>query len=140
MTLEQKVFKTEILIQVSDINYGGHLGNDRFLTVAQEARIRWLRSHGWSEKNIGNTGNGFFVVEANLKYHHEVFLGQTLIVDLFISECTKCTCLLQYEFFEKESQRKVGSVSTKVAFFDYSKRKLSKVPLALLNMLEVHGE
>lgn len=140
MTLKQKVFQTEILIQVSDINYGGHLGNDRFLSVAQEVRVRWLRFHGWSEKDIDNSQCGFLVVEANLKYHHEVFLGQTLVAKLSIGECSKCTCILYYDFFEKESSNKVSSISTKLAFFDYSKRKIIKAPTAILNMLEVPGE
>jgi len=45
------LFTTEIPLRVSDINYGGHLGNDAVLSLAQEARMRfpllpWLDGTG----------------------------------------------------------------------------------------------
>ncbi len=135
MQAKEKIFQTEVLIQVSDINYGGHLGNDRFLSVAQEVRVRWLRSHGWSEKDIDSSGAGFLVTEAHLEYHEEVFLGQTLVCKLLVGKCSKCSCELHYDFFEKESQKKVSTIYTKIAFFNYSTRKISKTPDAIVNLL-----
>ena len=35
-------FSTELPVRISDINYGGHLGNDAVLALAQEARVRFL--------------------------------------------------------------------------------------------------
>lgn len=132
MISKKNIFQTEIFIQVSDINYGGHVGNDRFLTIAQEARVRFLRSHGWTELNIDHSGCGILVVEAHVKYLQEVFLGQTLIVSLSVGRCSKCSTTLFYELIEKESQRVVGKIQTKVAFFNYSTRKIGKTPEAFL--------
>jgi acyl-CoA thioester hydrolase len=47
---------TEVTLRVSDINYGGRLGYDMVLSLAQEARIRFLRSHGWSEQDVAGVG------------------------------------------------------------------------------------
>ena len=69
----KEIYKTDILIQVSDINYGGHLGNDRFLTIAQEARVRFFRSFGWKECDIAETKIGIIVTEAHIKYLKEGF-------------------------------------------------------------------
>ena len=45
-------FTTEIPIRISDINYGGHLGNDAVLSILHEARLRMLIEHGWTEMSI----------------------------------------------------------------------------------------
>ncbi len=131
----KEIFQTEILIQVSDINYGGHLGNDRFLTLAQEARVRWLRSCGWKEINIGSSGCGLIVVEARIKFLKEAFLGQTLIAKLFLGELRKCRCSLTCILIEKESGQRVGEVITDVAFFNYESRKVQKAPLEISNLV-----
>ncbi|MFZ9695712.1 MAG: hypothetical protein ACO3AY_07565 [Chitinophagaceae bacterium] len=34
-------YSFEIPIRITDINYGGHVGNDRMLTLAHEARIQF---------------------------------------------------------------------------------------------------
>lgn len=139
MTIENKLFETELLIQVSDINYGGHLGNDRFLTLAQEVRVRWLRSLGWTEKNIANSGAGFIVTEAQIQFLAEAFLGQTLIGSLFLHESSQCSCVLHCVLADKESQQKVGVIATKVAFFDYNTRKIASCPKSFPQLLEVQA-
>ena len=39
-------FETEYKVIVSDINYGGHMGNERALIIFQQARMEWLNSIG----------------------------------------------------------------------------------------------
>ena len=46
---EKFIFSTEIPLRISDINYGGHLGNDAVLSIAHEARIRFFNKHGFKE-------------------------------------------------------------------------------------------
>ena len=36
-------FATELAVRVSDLNYGGHVGNDSMLTLMQEARTLFYR-------------------------------------------------------------------------------------------------
>lgn len=122
------IFTTELLIQVSDINYGGHLGNDRFLTLAQEVRSRFFRSKGWTEKNIAHTPMGIVVTEAHIRFLSEGFLGDRILAKLYVSEKKRCQCTFHYELSVIESQKKLSEMSTKVAFFDYEKRKVGKCP------------
>ncbi len=49
---ETFLFATEVILRLSDINYGGHVGNDAVLVLAQEARMRFLSSRGWSELDV----------------------------------------------------------------------------------------
>ena len=46
-------FKTKITLRVSDMNYGGHLGNDAVLSLAHEARVQFLKQFGYSEMDLG---------------------------------------------------------------------------------------
>jgi 4-hydroxybenzoyl-CoA thioesterase len=39
-------------VRIGDINYGGHMANDAILRLAHEARLRWLKSMGYSELDV----------------------------------------------------------------------------------------
>ena len=41
-------FSTTLYIRIGDINYGGHLGNDSVLAMIHEARLRFLKKHGFT--------------------------------------------------------------------------------------------
>ena len=45
-------YQTNIKVRISDINYGGHLGNDSILSIIHESRVRFLNEYGFSEKDI----------------------------------------------------------------------------------------
>ena len=45
-------FSTELEIRITDINYGGHLGNNSVLGLIHEARLRLLVDKGFIEQNI----------------------------------------------------------------------------------------
>jgi acyl-CoA thioesterase FadM len=42
-------FSTELTIRITDLNYGGHVGNDSFLSLIQEARQQYLKKLGYGE-------------------------------------------------------------------------------------------
>ncbi len=46
---EKFIYKTEIPVRITDINYGGHLGNDSLLSIIHEARVRFLKHLEYSE-------------------------------------------------------------------------------------------
>ena len=50
------LFSTTILIRVTDLNYGAHVGNDTVLSIIQEARQQYLLSKGYEELNIDGLG------------------------------------------------------------------------------------
>ena len=44
----QFTFSTQIPVRITDINYGGHLGNDALLALLHEARVQFLRRYGYT--------------------------------------------------------------------------------------------
>ena len=50
------MFETDIMVQVSDINYAGHLGNDKILSFIHEARVRFLKQFNFTELDVDGVG------------------------------------------------------------------------------------
>lgn len=79
------IFSTELIAQIGDINYGGHVGNDKFLLYAQETRVRFLRKYQLSELNIGEE-TGLIMTDSAIIYKSEVFAGDEIIVELGVQD------------------------------------------------------
>ena len=76
-------FAVDLVVRTTDLNYGGHLGNDRLLSLVHEARVAFLPSHGWTELDCG--GAALILGDAALVYQAEAFAG-----DLLRFEVTAC--------------------------------------------------
>ncbi len=75
---EKRIFETTLPITVADINYGGHLGNDRVLTLMHEARLRFLKSLGYADEMSLDKNIALFVADSVVVYKAEAFHGDTL--------------------------------------------------------------
>jgi acyl-CoA thioester hydrolase len=120
------LFTTEVALRVSDINYGGHLGNDAVLALAQEARMRFLRSRGWSEGDVA--GVGIIMADAVIVYRSEAFYGDVLTIEVAVADMQGVGCDLFYRMVNRETGKEVARVKTGIIFFDYSRRKPVPVP------------
>lgn len=134
---EKCIFSTEIPLQISDINYGGHLGNDSVLSILQEARIRFLTKYNFSEKNVG--GLGIIMIDAAIQYISQGFYGDVLIIELGIDNFSRIGCDFIYRVANKETGKEIARAKTGIAFYDYENKKMSSIPkifLELLNQLK----
>jgi 4-hydroxybenzoyl-CoA thioesterase len=130
-------FSTEIRIRITDINYGGHLGNDTLLSILQEARLEFLRSAGFSEQDVG--GVGIIMVDAVVQYRAEVFYGDTLVVRVGLDDLQPGGCDVVYAVSNKASGREVARAKTGIAFFDYARRRVVPMPEAFRKAFAVAG-
>lgn len=119
-------FTTEISIRISDINYGGHLGNDAVLSILHESRIRLLMEHGYSEFNV--EGVGIIMTDSAIVYKSEAFYGESLRIQIAVQDFSKYGCDMYYLVRERESGREIVKAKTGIAFFNYEERKLAAVP------------
>jgi len=126
-------FSTELPVRITDINYGGHLGNDAVLALAQEARIRFLLSHGYSEMNV--EGAGIIMVDAVVVYRSEAFYGDVLVVDVGLADPQPLGCDVLYRFTNKATGKEVARVKTGIAFFDYARRRPVEMPEGFLRLV-----
>jgi acyl-CoA thioesterase FadM len=119
-------FTTEIPIRITDINYGGHLGNDAVLSILHEARLRMLIEHGWTEMNI--EGVSVIMSDSAVVYKSEGFYGESLRIQIAVNNFSNFGCDIYYLVRERESGREVVHAKTGIAFFNYELRKLAPVP------------
>jgi hypothetical protein len=91
--IHMQTFFAPYTVTIADINYGKHLGNDRPLVIFQDARIRFFKSLGLSEGDIGN-GRSIVVVESGCRYMRQVFLHEELQVAVTIGELQGKRCRL----------------------------------------------
>ena len=108
------IFQTEIPIRITDINYGGHLGNDSLLSIIHEARLRFLKHNGYSESNI--EGVGIIMVDAGIQYKSEGFYGDELLVEVAVTEFASIGCDFVYRLSNKNSKKEIALAKTGAVF------------------------
>lgn len=123
---QEWLFRARLAVRVADVNYGGHLGNDRVLGLAHEARVVWLSSLGLSEKDVG--GAGLIMADAALVFRAEAFLGDELDVDLGVTEVRRSGFELVYRLTRVSDGAEIAVVKTGMVCFDYAARKVARVP------------
>lgn len=126
-------FSARLAVRVTDVNYGGHLGNDRVLGLAHEARVRWLASCGLSEKDVG--GVGLIMADAALVFRGEAFLGDELDVELGAVETRRSSFDLVYRLTRPADGAEIALVKTGMVCFDYAARKVARLPQELARCL-----
>jgi acyl-CoA thioesterase FadM len=131
---ERFLFRTEIPIRIGDINYGGHLGNDAVLAIAQEARVRFLREHGWTELDLG--GVGLIMTDVAAVYRAEGHYGMVLTVQIAAADVRTRGCDLLYLLSDAATGREIARMKTGLLFFDYATRKVSVMPAAFRRVVE----
>ena len=127
-------FSTFIDIRISDINYGGHLGNDAVLSIIHEARVRLLADKGFTEADID--GVGIIMTDAVINYSSEAFYGDKLRIDVAVSDITKRGCDFYYKLVNIENSRVVAKAKTNILFYDYKNKKASQTPEVFLKLFK----
>ena len=122
-----KKILSEYKVSIGDINYGGHMGNDKALQVFHDARINFLEQLGYSELNMGNN-IVIIVVEANVKYKKEVFLHDILETEVWVSKIDGLKWTISYDSKRKNDGKIVLTGSTVMFCYNYKHKKITKIP------------
>ena len=125
-------FTHALTVRTTDLNYGGHLGNDRLLALVHEARVAWLASHGWTELESG--GVGLIMGDAALVYQGEAFAGDRLELGVVAGEPGRGG----FRLFTRVTRvgddgdaEPVALVETGMVCFDYARRRPARLPEAV---------
>jgi acyl-CoA thioesterase FadM len=119
-------FSTELEVTIAYINYGGHMGNDALMTVLQEARLRFLESFGYSEKDV--EGVGIIMTDAAVEYKAECFRGDRLRIQVAAADPGGRGCDICYLATNADTGREVAMAKTGILFFDYESRRPARMP------------
>lgn len=125
---KQFLFTTNIGIRITDINYGGHVGNDSFLSLIHEARQQFLHHHGYSELSFA--GAGLIMSDAAIEFKKELNYGDIVKISVTAEGFDK----LGFDIFYKLEIEidginiLVGKAKTGMLCFDYSTKKKVTIP------------
>jgi acyl-CoA thioester hydrolase len=121
---EKHLFVAEIPVRITDINYGGHLGNDALLSLLHEARVQFLKRFGFTEADVG--GVGTMMTDAAIVYEAEIRYGETLRVEVGVAEVHAAGADITYRVLSGD--REVARARTGIVFFDYAARRIARTP------------
>lgn len=119
-------FSTAIALLISHINYGNHLDNAQLLGVVSEARLRFLKSLGYTELDI--EGVGIIVADAALQYRSEAFHGETMQVEMGATDFNEFGCDLVWRMADAETGREVARGKTGIVCIDPQARRPAPLP------------
>ncbi len=115
-----------LTVRTTDLNYGGHLGNDRVLSLVHEARVAFLAEHGWSELACG--GASLIMGDAVIAFRAEAFAGDKLIIETVAVEPGRSGFRLCHRIKRCADDKVIALVETGLICFDYQERKVQTLP------------
>ena len=126
-------FSCRIPVRITDINYGGHVGNDTLLSIIHEARMQYFRKMGYSEMEFA--GTGMIMADVAIEFKSELFYGDVVIASVAVGGVSKIGFDL---FYKLETLRQalgdnmkkvtVALAKTGMICYDYEKKKIVAVP------------
>ncbi|MDB5252313.1 MAG: thioesterase [Flaviaesturariibacter sp.] len=120
-------FSTTLAVRITDLNYGGHLGNDAVLSLLHEARMRFLQSRGLAELSFA--GAGLIMSDAAIEFRSEAFFGDRLTAHVTATHFTRVGFDLFYKLL-KDDGTPVALAKTGMICYDYAAKKVVSVPRA----------
>lgn len=128
-------YSCSIPVRVTDLNYGGHVGNDRMLAYAQEARMAFLKQWSYTELDAG--GKGLIMADTAVQYKGEAFYGDVIDVQVGVDEIKPSSFELYYRMstMRESSVKLIALVKTGMICFDYATRSVCAMPEALAEHL-----
>lgn len=125
-------FVTEMRVRITNVNYGGHMGNDSLLGLLHEARFRFMAHYGLRELDVD--GLGLIIADSVIVYKSEAFSGEVLKIAVAVVDFNLYGCDFVYQVTEQASGREVARAKTGIVFFDYQKRAVAKIPQVFLDL------
>ena len=117
-------FNTKIAIRITDLNYGGHVGNDTFLSLMHESRQRFLNHHGYAE--LAFDGHGIIMADAAIEFKSELNYGDEVQISVAATNFTRLGFDLYYklEIVKPSGHILAGKGKTGMLCYDYDRKKV----------------
>lgn len=131
--LDAYSFGTDIAVRITDLNYGGHVGNDTFLSLIHEARTAFLASRGFSETECG--GVSLIMADAAIVFKAEAHAGDVLRFEVAAGEAASCGFRLFYRVTRPADGKTILLAETGMVGWDYRAGKVMPFPAAVCEKL-----
>ncbi len=122
-------FSTTIPIRITDINIGGHVGNDKILSLIHEARTQFFSFFGYSELDM--EGIGTIMSDVEIEFKNEIFYGDVIKAYVTAADFSRVSFEVFYKFEKTDAEGKtipIVNAKTGIVCYDYSRKKIVPVP------------
>jgi acyl-CoA thioesterase FadM len=119
---------------MTDLNYGGHLGNDTLLSLIHEARVAFLAANDFTEKDCG--GVSLILGDTGVVYQGEAFAGDTLRIEVAAAEPGRCGFRLYYRVTRPADGQAIALVENGMVCFDYQTRQIKALPASVRDLCQ----
>lgn len=122
---------TELTVRIQDINYGNHVGNDAFVSLLHEARIRYFNHLGYSETDI--EGCAIVISDLAVVYKAQARHKDRLKIQMAAGEFNRYGCDIFYRVTRVPGSTLVLEAKTGIVFFNYLENKVVRMPEAFVS-------
>jgi acyl-CoA thioesterase FadM len=133
-------FSVDLEVRAGDLNYGAHLGYDRLLGLAHQARLVLFRKLGVTEMDLGDGRTGLVAADAAVSYLGEAFVHDVLVFEIRPAEVGRVGFRLAHRVAHRTSGAKVALIEIGFVGFDYARRRPAGLPEAFRAALLALGE
>ena len=127
-------FETEIPVLIQHMNHGNHLGNESYLSITNEARVRFFKALGVHDLDIGE--NISIVISSTIvKYMQQVYYGETLKVQIAFTGYEKSEFELIFKMSKKKDGSEVARMLARLVCIENENNKVVDVPGSFLGKI-----
>lgn len=125
---EKFSFSVKLKIRITDINYGGHVGNDVFLSLIHEARQQFLNYYGYSELLF--EGVALIMIDAAIEFKKELVYKDEISISVAAANFIKNGFDIFYklELLSEKETTLAGKAKTGMLCFNYEQKKIVALP------------
>lgn len=121
-------FRCELEVRVGDLNYGAHLGYDRLLGLAHQARLLLLEGLGAGELDLGDGRTGIVAGDLAVRYLGEAFVHDMLTFGIRPVEVGRVGFRLAHRVTRKADGARVALIDIGFVGYDYERRRPAALP------------
>jgi len=121
-------FSLRVPVRITDLNYGGHVGNDSILTLLHEARVQYLASLGYTEISLG--GAGLIMADVAIQYKAEIHYPALLQVNIATENIGRVNFDIFYQIFILQGDEMIEATIAKTGMvcYNYTEKKVVEIP------------
>ena len=129
--IDKFVFVTELEVRMSDISLANHVGNDAFVSLINEARVRFMAHLGFPAP--GGEKKGLILADLAVLYKSQAFYKDRLKFEIGAGDFNKYGCDIFYRVTNVNTGNLVVLAKTGVVFFNYAQNKVTPIPEAFVS-------
>jgi acyl-CoA thioesterase FadM len=129
------LFSTCIPVRITEVNYGGHVGNDAILSIIHEGRTQFLKQFDFTEMDCG--GVSLIMSDVAIEFKRELFYGETVLISIATGYVSKVAFDMFYKLEKKSSEKNVLVAVAKsgMVCFNYQVKKVAPISQILKDKL-----